>query len=109
MILERCRQFHISLNLKKCIFCAPFGILLGHVVYREGLLMEPIDISIIGYLPPPSSVQQLSYLPPSSLVQQLRTTLGHISYYKKFITGYVEVSAPMEKLLEKYVKFQWNE
>ena len=27
MMLERCRQFKISLNLKKCIFCAPFGII----------------------------------------------------------------------------------
>jgi hypothetical protein len=34
LILDRCRQFHISLNLKKCIFCAPFGILLGHVVCK---------------------------------------------------------------------------
>jgi hypothetical protein len=32
LMLDRCRQCHILLNLKKCIFCAPFGILLGHVV-----------------------------------------------------------------------------
>ena len=32
MMLEQCRQFQISLNLKKCIFCAPFCILLSHVV-----------------------------------------------------------------------------
>jgi hypothetical protein len=35
MMLDRCRQCHISLNLKKCIFCAPFGILLGHVVCKR--------------------------------------------------------------------------
>ena len=97
MILERCRQFHISLNLKKYICCAPFGIFLGHAVCREGMFMDPMHIAIIGYLP------------PLSPVQQLRTTLGHISYYRKFFRGYVEVTATMEKLLEKYVKFQWNE
>jgi hypothetical protein len=32
LMLDKCRQHQISLNLKKCIFCAPFGILLGHVV-----------------------------------------------------------------------------
>jgi hypothetical protein len=32
LMLDRCRQCQISLNLKKCIFCALFGILLGHVV-----------------------------------------------------------------------------
>ena len=28
LMLEKCRQYQISLNLKKCIFFAPFGILL---------------------------------------------------------------------------------
>jgi hypothetical protein len=32
MMLERCRQFQISLNIKKCIFGTLFGILLGHIV-----------------------------------------------------------------------------
>jgi hypothetical protein len=31
MMLERCKRCHISLNIKKCIFGTPFGILLGHV------------------------------------------------------------------------------
>ena len=26
LMLDRCRQCHISLNLKKCIFCVPFGL-----------------------------------------------------------------------------------
>jgi hypothetical protein len=34
LMLDRCKQCQISLNLKKCIFCAPFGILLGHVVFK---------------------------------------------------------------------------
>jgi hypothetical protein len=29
LMLHRCRQFQIYLNLKKCIFCTLFGILLG--------------------------------------------------------------------------------
>ena len=34
LMLDKCRQHQISLNLKKCIFCAPFGILLGHIVCK---------------------------------------------------------------------------
>ena len=30
MMLDRCRRYQIALNSKKCIFCAPFGVLLGH-------------------------------------------------------------------------------
>jgi hypothetical protein len=40
LMLDRCRQCHISLNLKKYIFCASFGILLGHVVCKQGLLVD---------------------------------------------------------------------
>jgi hypothetical protein len=56
LMLDRCRQFQISLNLKKCIFCAPFGILLGHVVCKQGLLVDPVKIVVIVDFPPPTSV-----------------------------------------------------
>ena len=95
-MLERCRQYQISLNLNKCIFCAPFGILLVHVVCHDGILVDPAKIVIIFELPPPT------------IVKQLRETLGHTGYYRKFIKGYVEVTAPMEKLLKKYVKFHYT-
>jgi hypothetical protein len=56
LMLDKCIQYHISLNLKKCIFCAPFGILLGHVVCKQGLLMDPAKIAVIFYFLPPTSV-----------------------------------------------------
>jgi hypothetical protein len=32
LMLDKCRQCQISLNIKKCIFFSPFGVLLGHIV-----------------------------------------------------------------------------
>ena len=57
LMLLKCRENQISLNLKKCIFCVPFGILLGHVVCRQGLMVDPTKIAIIVNLPPPASVK----------------------------------------------------
>jgi len=34
LMLDTCRRYHIALNLKKFLFCVPFGILLRHVVCR---------------------------------------------------------------------------
>jgi hypothetical protein len=68
MMLERCRQCQISLNIKKCIFRTPFGILLGHIVCKQGLLVDPANITVIVNLPPPKKVFQL------------RETLGHKGY-----------------------------
>ena len=47
-------------------------------------------------------------LPPPKSVKQLRTTLGHAGYYKKFIKGYAQITAPMEKKLKKDIKFEWT-
>lgn len=40
LILDTCRRYHITLNLKKCFFYVPFGILLGHVVCKKGLMVD---------------------------------------------------------------------
>ena len=82
LMLAKCRQHQISLKLKKCIFCVPFGILLGHIVCKKGLLVDPTKITIIVNLPPPKSFKQLC------------TTLGHAGYYRKFIKGYVRSLHP---------------
>ena len=97
LMLAKCRQHQISLNLKKSIFCVPFGNLLGHIVCKQGLMVDPAKIAIIVNLQPPSSVKQL------------RTALGHIGYYIKFIKGYAQITVPMEKLLKHDAKFIWTE
>jgi hypothetical protein len=52
LMLDRCRKFHISLSLNKCIFCALFGILLGHVVCNQGRLVDPMKSVVIVVLSP---------------------------------------------------------
>jgi hypothetical protein len=84
------------LNIKKCIFGTPFGILLGHIVCKQGLLVELAKIAIIVNLPPPKSVCQL------------RETLGHTDYYRKIIKGHAHITTPMEKMLKRDTKFPWN-
>ena len=73
LMLERCQQIHLSLNIKKCIFLTPIGILLGHIVCKEGIKVDFTKIKII------------LDLKPSMNPKQVRVLLGHIGYYKKFI------------------------
>lgn len=40
-LFQKCKEFGISLNLKKCIFKVHQGKLLGCVVSKEGLLIDP--------------------------------------------------------------------
>ena len=96
LMLERFHQHLITLNYKKCILCTPFGILLGHIVCKQGLLVDPLKISLILSFPPPTNVKMLQAM------------LGHMGYYGKFIRGYAAIADPMEKLLKKDAVFEWN-
>ena len=57
LMLNYCCQLQISLNLKKCIFCTLFGILIGHVICKDSLLVDPTKISAILDIVAPTSVQ----------------------------------------------------
>jgi hypothetical protein len=70
---------------------------LGHIVCKQGILVDPSKITIIVNLPTPKTFCHL------------RATLGHTGYYQKFIKGYAQITTPMENLLRKDIKYQWNE
>ena len=97
LMLEWCWQDQIMLNSKKCIFCAPFGMLLGHIICKQGMLVYLAKIALILSFPPPKNVNKI------------RATLGHTWYYRKFIKGYSSIRAPMERFLKKDVVFVWSQ
>ena len=68
---------------------------MGHIICRDGILVDPVKIAIVLDLPLPT------------LVMQIRLVLGDKGYYMNFIRGYAMIIAPMEKLLKKDAKFQW--
>lgn len=76
LMLDTCQRYQIMPNLKKCMFCVPFGTLLGQVVCRQGLMVDPLKITVI------LNLEVLRN------VKQLHATLGHMGYYRKFIKAY---------------------
>ena len=97
LMLEQCRQLKISLNLKKCIFCVPFKILLGHIICKEVMLVDPSNTVVNIDLPTPT------------ILKQIREKLGYARYYWKFIRGYTIIMTLIEKLLKKDVKLKFND
>ena len=61
LMLEQCQQIQLSLNIKKCIFLTPIGILLGHIVCKEGIEVDFAKIKIILDLKPPVNPKQVRY------------------------------------------------
>lgn len=58
-VFQRWRRFRVSLNLKKCIFLAHEGKILGHIMSKEGLTIDPERIEDIHVLPFPSHKKYL--------------------------------------------------
>ena len=93
LMLESCRKTQLSLNIKKCIFATPIGILLGHVVCKEGIKVDLDEIKVIINLKPPTNPKKI------------RIFLGNIGYYRKFIRHYSDITYPMNELLRIDVPF----
>ena len=52
-IFERCRKYGISLNPKKCVFAVIEGKLLGHIVSKKAISIDPERIKAIEQIPLP--------------------------------------------------------
>lgn len=42
-------------------------------------------------------------------VTEIRSFLGLVGYYRRFIEGFSKISGPLTKLTQKYAKFEWSD
>jgi hypothetical protein len=94
LMIEQCRQIQLYLNIKKCIFSTPIGILLRHVVCEDGVKVDMVKIKII------------LDLKPLANQKQIKLFLGHNGYYRKFIRHYLDITFSMDALLRKEIEFR---
>ena len=60
LCLERCQAARLSLNPAKCAFGVTSGALLGHIVSKEGIAVDPNKISTIIQAKTPTTAKALS-------------------------------------------------
>ena len=59
LVFERCRHYLVRLNPHKCIFCVKYGCLLGFIVSKEGIRVDPLKVEAILQLSPPKNIRHL--------------------------------------------------
>ena len=62
LVFERCCHYQVRLNPHKCIFCVKSGRLLGFIVSKEGIRVDPLKVEAILQLSPPKNIRHLQCL-----------------------------------------------
>ena len=66
-------------------------------MYKFGLEVDQEKVKVIEKLPPLTSIKRVC------------TFLGHAGFYWRFINDYSNIAIPMCSILEKEVKFEFDE
>ena len=95
-VLRRLRDNGLRLKPEKCAFFQPSVEYLGHMI-------DPVGIH-----PLPSKLEAIVKAPPPKNVQQLRSFLGLLNYYSKFVRNLASLIHPLNQLLQHNVRWKWS-
>lgn len=97
LVFERLRSAYLKLSPKKCVFFQRKVTFLGHVVSGDGVSTDPNKTEAVSTWPVPRSVTEV------------RSFLGLMSYYRRFIYQYAHIAKPLHELTESGKEFLWME
>ena len=65
-------------------------------------------LSATGIRPLPAKIHAIQHMQPPMTPKQVRTFLGLVGYYRKFIKGFAKIGKPLTFLTRQQVKFDWT-
>nr|GEV92487.1 reverse transcriptase [Tanacetum cinerariifolium] len=97
VVLEILRQTKLYAKFSKCNFWLGQVAFLGYTVSSDGIIMDPTKVEAI-----------TKWLRPMT-VTEVRSFMGLVGYYRRFVEGFSLLALPLTKLMRKGEKFVWNE
>ena len=85
-VLKRLREAGLKLKRNKCFFLAKSVVYLGHTIDADGLH------------PTPDKLQAVQDVPQPTNVSELKSYIGILSYYGKFLPNLATTLAPLYTL-----------
>ncbi|KAA0035443.1 ty3-gypsy retrotransposon protein [Cucumis melo var. makuwa] len=95
-VLGTLRANKLYAKFSKCEFWLKKVSFLGHVMFSEGVSVDPAKIEAITSWPRPSTVSEI------------RSFLGLAGYYKRFVEDFSRIASPLTQLTRKGTPFVWN-
>jgi hypothetical protein len=96
MVLQVLREHQLYAKLSKCSFYQKQIHYLGHIISKDGIVVDLETIEAIREWSAPKNVIEV------------RSFMGLACYYRRFIEGFLKIAHPITSLQRKGVKFQWT-
>ena len=95
-VFDRFRAANLRIHPGKCRWSVGKIRFLGHIFDQNGVSVDESKTSIVRDFPVPNTVKKV------------RSFLGLVNYYRRFIKGFSQITAPLRELLKNSIKFQWS-
>jgi len=95
--VDRLRAANLKVNCRKCKLFRRKVSFLGHVISQDGIEVQPEKTEAGNNWPVPKDLTEL------------RSFLGLASYYRRFISDFSIVAAPLYLLTRKGQSFRWGD
>lgn len=95
-VLKRLQEWEFRLRMEKCKFHIATVKYLGFLVSARGIEPDPARLRPIQEMRTPKNAKEI------------RSFLGLVNYYGKFVPSLHRLKAPFEALLKKDVPFVWT-
>jgi hypothetical protein len=96
MVLQKLWDNQLYAKFTKCDFWLDEVHFLGHIISKGGIVVDPAKVTTI-----------VDWKIPSTVLE-IRSFLGLVGYYRRFIEGFSNIAKPMTSLLEKGKEFKWT-
>jgi hypothetical protein len=97
LVLQVLREHQLYAKFSKCEFFQKKIHYLGHVLSEEGVAVDPEKIRSIMEWPTPKDVLDI------------RSFMGLVGYYRRFIEGFSKIGCLITALQKKGTKFLWTQ
>lgn len=95
-VFTKLREHNFKTQLDKCEFLHKEIEFLGHIVTTEGIKPNPKKIEVIKNFPIPKTVTEI------------KSFLGLLGYYRKFIKDFSKITKPLTQCLQKDQRIDIN-